>query len=70
MKNVAANLRYWIAGSIAAFAGVALAREVAPQMAATARIWCTVGGQVLALTGLLIICVGVSRRTRRDGEPT
>jgi uncharacterized membrane protein YdcZ (DUF606 family) len=70
MKNVIANTRYWAAGTLAAFAGVGLARLVAPHLAPTARIACTVGGQLLALAGLIIISVGVSRRVRNHPAST
>jgi len=70
MKNVIGNARFWVAGTLAAFAGVALARLIAPQLAQSSRIACMVGGQLLALAGLTIISVGVSRRVRRHGETT
>jgi hypothetical protein len=68
MKNVAANARFWIAGTFVALAGVALARGVAPSLGSPARLYCTVGGQLLALSGLVLLAYGVSRRVRRDGE--
>lgn len=64
MKNVAANLRPWIAGVLTAFTGVALARVVGPSLDGSLRIYTTVGGQLLALTGLFIICLGIRRRIR------
>ena len=69
MKNVAANARYWVVGTLAAFVGVALARVVAPHLSPSARIACTVGGQLLALAGLALIAFGVSRRVRRGEKP-
>lgn len=67
MKNVATNSRYWLAGVAVAFGGVVLARWVAPACRpASFRLACTVGGQLLAFAGLLIICIGVSRRIRRS----
>lgn len=68
MKNVAANARYWIAGTLIALAGVALARLVAPSLGSPTRLYCTVGGQLLALAGLVLLAYGVSRRVRRDSE--
>ncbi|ACB76591.1 hypothetical protein [Opitutus terrae] len=64
MKNVAANLRPWIAGVLTAFLGVALARVVAPSFEGNLRIYTTVAGQLLALTGLLILCLGIRRRIK------
>lgn len=65
MKNVVANARYWIAGSVAAFAGVALTRLVAPSLEGNLKIYTAVGGQLLALAGLFIICLGVRRRIKQ-----
>ena len=62
MKNVGANLRFWIAGSTLAFLGVALARIVAPSLDGRNQICVTIGGQLLAICGLFIICLGVRRR--------
>ena len=70
MKNVMANARYWVTGTLVALAGVAVARFVAPQFAPSGRIALTVGGQLLALAGLIIISVGVSRRVRNHSEST
>ena len=62
MNNFRNNLRYWIAGVSAAAVGVTLARMVAPSLGGHFRLWLTVGGQFLALGGLLIICLGIRRR--------
>lgn len=64
MKNVVANVWYWSAGIVAAAGGIVLARVVAPH-ATDHRLALTVGGQILAFAGLLVICVGVSRRVNR-----
>jgi carbon starvation protein CstA len=66
MKNVAANARYWIAGTTCAVLGVLLARVIAPHLEKGPRLWFTIGGQLLAIVGLVVICVGVSRRVKRD----
>ncbi len=67
MKNVTGNAGYWIGGAVMAAVGVLLARVVGPHVAPSLRIAVTLGGQLLALSGLLLICVGVSRRLKRDG---
>ncbi len=64
MKNVAHNLRPWLTGTAVAFAGVFLARIVAPQLEGQARFFATALGQLLALAGLFILCLGVRRRIR------
>lgn len=68
MKAIRANATPWIVGSVLAFGGVALARLVAPHFQSTLRILATLGGQLLALGGLFVICLGVRRRTRRAPE--
>ncbi len=68
MKNVIGNARYWISGTLAASAGVLVARVLAPHAAPSLRLSLTLGGQLLALGGLVILCIGVSRRIHRDGE--
>ncbi|MCR6656971.1 MAG: hypothetical protein NVV63_14445 [Opitutus sp.] len=62
MKNVAANLRYWASGFAIAGLGVIAARWIAPGFEGTARLAWTIGGELFALTGLLIIAIGVRRR--------
>lgn len=68
MKNVAANARPWIAGIAVASGGVVLARAVAPSFAGPLRLVLTVGGQLLALGGLFIICLGVRRRIKNSPD--
>lgn len=62
MKNVAANARYWSTGVLVAICGVVCARVVGPSAAGTLRVCLTLGGQLVALSGLFIICLGVRRR--------
>ncbi len=62
MKNVRANARFWIAGTLVALAGVASARFVAPSFEHALRLVFTVASQLLALGGLFIICLGIRRR--------
>lgn len=62
MKNVVANARYWIAGLLTAFGGVAVARWLGPLSEDDVRPIVTVAGQLLAFAGLFIICLGVRRR--------
>lgn len=69
MKNVLANARFWMGGTVIAFAGVVLARFVAPALPPGAlRLTATIGGQLIAIAGLALICVGVSRRVRRTSD--
>ena len=72
MKNVVANARFWIAGILAAIAGVVLARTIGPSLRGTERLYVTLAGQLLALSGLFIICFGVRRRIKQsdpEGDP-
>ncbi len=62
MKNVAANLRYWVSGLLVAGAGIVAVRWIAPGFEGAARLVLTVGGELLALSGLLVIAIGVRRR--------
>lgn len=66
MKNVAANLRFWLAGSAVATLGVMLARVVGPSLDGRVKIYVTAGGQLLAVGGLLILCLGVRRRIKQS----
>ncbi|MEO6006368.1 MAG: hypothetical protein ABIZ04_00760 [Opitutus sp.] len=75
MKNVWANFRFWLFGVSTAVVGVFIARGVAPQLTGNARWVGVLGGQLLALAGLFVICLGVRQRLRRpqlseirDGE--
>ncbi|PTX99057.1 hypothetical protein [Opitutus sp. ER46] len=65
MKNVLGNARYWVTGTLTATVGVLLARVVAPHAAAGLRVPAALGGEILAIGGLLVICFGVSRRVNR-----
>lgn len=65
MKNVAANARFWIAGSAVAFLGVLLVRVVSPSLDGKPQIYVTAGGQLLAILGLFILCLGVRRRIKQ-----
>jgi hypothetical protein len=68
VKNVRANAKFWSAGIITALLGVALARAVGPSLVGPARIATVVAGQILALTGLFIICLGVRRRIKQTAD--
>jgi hypothetical protein len=70
MKNVATRSPYWISGTLVALGGAATSRFLAPLFDGGARIGISIGGQVLALAGLAVICVGVSRRVRGRPEAT
>lgn len=69
MKNVTGNLRYWSTGLLIALAGVTAARVIAPECTGRLRLVLTVGGQLVALSGLFIICLGVRARLRK-ADPT
>lgn len=73
MKTVLSNRDYWITGVLLAAAGVMVARSLSIHLLGTARVAAVLGGQFLAVAGLLVICVGVSRRiqtahTKEDGR--
>lgn len=68
MKTVRAHARPWIVGTLLAFTGVALARLVAPSLAGHSRLAATVGGELLALGGLLVICLGIRRRIKQAAD--
>lgn len=68
MKNVLASARFWLAGTLTALIGVALARNVGPSLAGTARVVTIISGQLLALVGLFIICLGVRRRIKQTSD--
>jgi drug/metabolite transporter superfamily protein YnfA len=64
-----ASARYWIAGTALAFAGVAVARVVAPGYEARTRAALALTGQLVALAGLAIILLGIRRRLSRTPSP-
>jgi len=59
-----ASARHWLAGLALAAVGVAAARLLAPALSDTPRSVVTLLGQVIALSGLLVIALGVRRRVR------
>lgn len=65
-----ASARHWIAGTVLAFAGVAVARVVAPDFAGRTRALLLLTGQLVALGGLLIIVLGIRRRLNRSPAET
>lgn len=58
---VAAKL-HWIAGIALAIVGVILARIVAPEFGTRVHSVVAAGGQLVAISGLVVICFGVRRR--------
>jgi hypothetical protein len=68
MKTVATNVRPWIAGTLVAMLGVMSARVLAPSLSGQIRIVAQVGGQLLALGGLFILCFGVRRRIQTASQ--
>lgn len=61
--------RYWIAGIASAFIGVVLARVAAPHFAEKTSAIVKVAGQFLAIIGLFVIALGVSRRASGQNTP-
>lgn len=60
-----ASARHWLAGLALAATGVAVNRLLAPGFAShQIRAACAVTGELVALTGLLVIMLGVRRRIR------
>ena len=57
---------WWIGGVILAMTGVLLARLGGSATTGGGRALATVAGQLLALGGLIVIALGVSRRVHRD----
>ncbi len=70
MKNVASNLRYWSTGVLVALCGVVCARVIAPTSTGNVRIALTLGGQLVAFSGLFILCLGVRRRLKQAAAPS
>lgn len=62
-----ASARHWIAGTVLAFAGVAVARLVAPGFEGRTRALLALTGQLVALGGLWVIVLGIRRRLQRAG---
>jgi len=69
VKNVANNLRYWCIGLLVALAGATSARWIAPMYTGHLRLALTLGGQLVAFSGLFIICLGVRRRIQQASAP-
>lgn len=57
--------RYWVTGTLLAFAGVAVTRLLAPAFGSPARVWIAVAGELIAIAGLGTLILGVNRRLRR-----
>ena len=63
-----ASARYWIAGIVLAFAGVAVTRLFAPSCEVVrVRAIVALSGELTALAGLAVILIGIRRRLR-SGE--
>jgi len=60
---------WWLGGVTLAAAGVIVARVVAPALGATAQPVAQIAGELLALCGLAVISIGVSRRVHRGPAP-
>ena len=53
---------YWIGGTLAAFAGVALVRLLAPELAGDLRTVVLAAGYILVVAGITIIAFGTRRK--------
>ncbi len=70
---IKASARHWLAGIAIAGVGVAVSRLIAPGFDAPGRAATALAGQLIALSGLLIILLGIRRRLRNhatDDPPT
>ncbi|MFA6960069.1 MAG: hypothetical protein WC205_04865 [Opitutaceae bacterium] len=67
---IKASARYWLAGIALAIAGVAISRLLAPEFQARSHATIALIGQLLALSGLWVIIMGIRRRLRSQAvEP-
>ncbi len=66
-----ASARHWFAGLALAVLGVSLARLVAPALDVQPRAVVTLAGQLISLSGLLVIARGIRLRiaTASAGTP-
>lgn len=62
---IKASARHWACGIALAFAGVAIARLLAPGFEGRTQAAVAATGQFVALSGLLVILAGIRRRLRR-----
>jgi drug/metabolite transporter (DMT)-like permease len=60
---------WWLGGVALAAVGVILVRIAAPFWGGAARPIAEIAGHLLALGGLTLIAVGVSRRVHRSSSP-
>lgn len=65
IRSLAQSARYWVAGTLVAFAGVAATRLLAPAFGQPQRACIAAAGEVIAIAGLGILILGVNRRLRR-----
>lgn len=63
--SLRASARHWLAGLVLAAAGVGINRMLAPCFSSQqTRAAFALGGELVALSGLLVIMLGVRRRIR------
>ncbi len=65
MKTVLSNARFWVIGTVVAFTGVALSILCRAELTGRSQVAGVFLGELLGLSGLLVICAGISRRVRR-----
>lgn len=61
--------RWWLGGGALAAAGLVVTRVIAPALEGAARSKMALGGELLALGGLAVIAMGISRRANRPSAP-
>ena len=62
-----ASARFWIVGTTVAFVGVAVSRLLARGFDGRAHATLALTGELIALSGLMIILFGIRRRLRGGG---
>lgn len=62
---IKASARHWLFGIILAAIGVTLSRVVAPEFDAHTKALLATAGQLIALSGLFVILLGIRKRLHR-----
>lgn len=63
LDNLHAHWRLWATGLLIALAGVVLARVAAPYATGNTRTLLAILGRLTAVAGLVVIAIGVRKRT-------
>lgn len=59
---------YWVGGIATAFLGVLVARFIGPLFDGNTRLYLLLAGQLLAISGLFIIALGIRNRVKKASE--